>query len=93
MFKPLGDRVVVKREEVKEQQKNGIYIPTTAQEKPIEGTILSVSSGVWRSDGKFWPINVSIGDRVLFGKYSGTEVKVDDEDVLILREEEILGVL
>jgi len=93
MFKPLRDRVVVKVVEVEEKTQSGLYIPDVAKEKPLEGEVLAIGKGVWRSDGKLWPVDVSVKDRVLFGKYSGTEVKIDGEDLLILREEEILGVL
>ena len=93
MFKPLGDRVVVRREEPKEEKIGGIYIPDSAKDKPTEGVVLSVGSGTWRQDGRLWPVNVSVKDKILFGKYAGTDVKVDGEEVVILREEEILGVL
>jgi chaperonin GroES len=94
MFRPLGDRVVVKRDQTKEKvMESGLYIPVAAQDKPTEGVVVSVGNGAWRSDGKLWPPEVAVKDRVLFGKYAGTDFKVDGEDVVILREEEILGVL
>lgn len=92
-IRPLNDRVLVKRIEEQETTKGGIIIPDTAKEKPIEGKVIAVGSGKTFEDGKTRPLDVKQGDRVLFGKYSGTEVKVDGEEHLILREEEILGIV
>jgi chaperonin GroES len=89
---PLHDRVVVKRIEEKESIKGGIIIPDSAKEKQQEGEVIAVGGGK-REKGELVPLDVKVGDRVLFGKYSGTEIKIDDEDLLILREEEILAKL
>ena len=92
-FRPLGDRVVVRR--LKEDQKTagGIIIPDTAQEKPSQGEIVAVGPGGRDEAGKLIPIDIKVGDRVLFGKWSGTEVKIDGEDLLIMKESDIMGVL
>jgi chaperonin GroES len=90
---PLHDRVVVRRIEEGETVRGGIIIPDSAKEKPQEGEVLSVGKGKSNDEGKTFPLDVKVGDRVLFGKYSGTEIKIDGEDFLIMREEEILGVL
>src|SRR5207244_8508761 len=90
---PLHDRVLVRRLQEKETIKGGIIIPDTAKEKPQEGEVMAVGSGKRLEDGKVIPLEVKEGDRVLFGKYSGTEIKVDDNEYLILREDEILGIL
>ena len=87
---PLHDRVIVKRIEEKESVKGGIIIPDTAKEKPQEGEIVAVGSGK-REKGELIPLDVKVGDRILFGKYSGNEIKVDDEEYLILKEDEILA--
>ena len=92
-FRPLGDRVLVKRVEEEEKTKGGIIIPDSAKEKPIEGEVLAVGNGKVLEDGKVRALDVKAGDRVLFGKYSGTEVKLDGEEALILREDDILGVI
>ena len=92
-IRPLHDRVIVKRVKEEEKSKGGIIIPDTAKEKPIEGEILAVGSGKIADDGSVRKLDVKVGDRILFGKYSGTEVKVDGEERLILREDDILGVL
>jgi chaperonin GroES len=92
-FRPLHDRVVVRRIEADERTKSGIIIPDTAQEKPSEGAIVAVGPGGRDEAGKLVPIDVKAGDLVLFGKWSGTEVKVDGEDLLIKKESDILGVL
>ena len=92
-IRPLQDRVLVKRIESEEKTRGGIIIPDTAKEKPIEGKVLAVGAGKIGEDGKQRPVDVKPGDRILFGKYSGTEVKIDGEEALILREEDILGVL
>jgi chaperonin GroES len=90
--RPLHDRVLVKRVEEKEVVKGGIIIPDTAKEKPMEGQVVAVGPGKVGDDGKRAPLDVKAGDRILFGKYAGTEIKVDDVDYLIVREEEILAV-
>ena len=92
-FRPLGDRVLVRRVEEEEKTKGGIIIPDTAKEKPAEGEVIAVGSGKTDDKGKVRPLTVKKGDRVLFGKYSGTEVKIDGEEHLILREDDILGVI
>lgn len=92
-IRPLGDRVLVKRLEDKEVKKGGIIIPDTAKEKPQEGKVIAVGPGKRDESGKNIPLDLKKGDRVLFGKYSGTEVKLDDEEYLIMREDDILGVI
>jgi chaperonin GroES len=92
-IRPLQDRVIVKRVEEEEKTKGGIFIPDTAKEKPMEGKIIAVGKGKVLEDGKIHPLDVKVGDRVLFGKYSGTEVKIDGEEHLIMREDDILGVI
>ncbi|HUK91958.1 MAG TPA: co-chaperone GroES [Blastocatellia bacterium] len=92
-LRPLHDRVVVKRIEEQEQVRGGIIIPDTAKEKPQEGEVVAVGPGKTLADGKHSPLDVKEGDRVLFGKYSGSEVKIDGEELLILREDDILAVL
>jgi chaperonin GroES len=92
-FRPLGDRVVVKRVKEEEKTKGGIIIPDTAQEKPQEGEVLAVGPGARDEDGERIDMDVKVGDRVLFGKWSGTEVKIDGEDLLIMKESDIMGVL
>jgi chaperonin GroES len=92
-IRPLQDRVIVKRVKEEEKTKGGIIIPDTAKEKPIEGEVLAVGNGKVQDDGKLRPLDVKVGDRVLFGKYSGTEVKLDGEEALILREDDIVGVI
>ena len=92
-IKPLGDRVLVKRMEEDEVVKGGIIIPDTAKEKPQRGEVIAVGPGARDEDGKFIPMNVKKGDKVLFGKYAGSEVKMGDEDYLIMREDDILGVI
>ncbi len=92
-FRPLHDRVVVKRLEGEEKTKGGIIIPDTAQEKPQEGKVVSVGPGARDESGKLVPLDVKAGDRVLFGKWSGTEVKIDGEDLLIMKESDILGIV
>jgi chaperonin GroES len=91
--RPLHDRVLLKRIEEKETVKGGIIIPDTAKEKPMEGQVISVGPGKIMEDGKRSPMDVKAGDRVLFGKYTGTEIEIDDEEYVIVREEEILAVL
>ena len=92
-FRPLGDRVLVKRVEEEEKTKGGIIIPDTAKEKPQEGEVVAVGPGRVTEDGKRVAMEVKQGDRVLIGKYSGTDVKIDGTEYVILREEEVLGVL
>ncbi len=92
-FRPLHDRVLVRRIEAEEKTAGGIIIPDSAKEKPSEGEIVSVGTGARADDGKITPLDVKAGDRVLFGKWSGTEVKVDGEDLLIMKESDILGVI
>jgi chaperonin GroES len=92
-LRPLHDRVVVRRVEEQEQVRGGIIIPDSAKEKPQEGEVVAVGNGKKGSDGKYSPLDVKEGDRVLFGKYSGNEIKLDGEELLILREEDILAVL
>jgi chaperonin GroES len=91
--RPLHDRVLVKRVEEKEVVKGGIIIPDTAKEKPMEGEVIAVGSGKVMDDGKRSAMDVKTGDRILFGKYSGTEIKIDNQDFVIMREDEILAVL
>ena len=90
---PLFDRVLVKRNEETTRSRGGLFLPESATEKPVQGTVLAVGQGRVSDDGKVSPLSVSVGDQVLFGKYSGTEIKVDGEDRLILREEDILGII
>ena len=92
-IRPLHDRVIVKRVKEEEKSKGGIIIPDTAKEKPVEGTVVAVGNGKALKDGKVRPVEVKAGDRILFGKYSGTEIKVDGVEHIILREDEVLGVL
>ena len=92
-IRPLQDRILVKRLEEKEVKKGGIIIPDTAKEKPQEGQVIAVGLGRWGDDGKRIPMEVKAGDKILFGKYSGSEVKVADEEHLIMREEDVLGIL
>ncbi len=92
-IRPLQDRIIVKRVEEEEKTKGGIIIPDTAKEKPIEGKVVAVGNGKVLEDGKVRPLDVKAGDRVLFGKYAGTEIKIDGEEHLIMREEDILGVI
>ena len=92
-IKPIGDRVLVEHIEEKEQVRGGIIIPDSAKEKPQEGEVISVGKGKSNDEGKVFPLDVKAGDRVLFGKYSGTEIKIDGEEFLIMREEEVLGII
>ena len=91
--RPLHDRVLVKRFNEEERTKSGLFIPDTAKEKPIQGEIIAVGQGRIGDDGKVRPLDVKKGDRVLFGKYAGTEIKIEGEEFLMMREEDILGVL
>ncbi|MFH0813153.1 MAG: co-chaperone GroES [Pseudomonadota bacterium] len=92
-IKPLQDRVIVKRIEEEEKTKGGIIIPDSAKEKPQEGIVMAVGPGKVTDDGKKIPLEVKKGDRILFGKYAGTEIKIDDEEHLIMREDDILGII
>jgi chaperonin GroES len=92
-FKPLHDRVVVKALESEERTRGGIIIPDTAKEKPMQGKVVAVGPGARSEDGKLQPIGVKVGDKVLYGKWSGTEVKIDGDDLLIVKEADILGVV
>ena len=92
-IRPLHDRILVKREEEKEVKKGGIIIPDTAKEKPQEGEVIAVGPGKVNDDGKRQPMDVKVGDKILFGKYSGSEVKLNNEELLIMREEDVLGIL
>ena len=92
-FRPLHDRVLVRRIEANEKTAGGIIIPDTAKEKPQEGEVVSVGAGARGDDGKITPLDVKAGDKILFGKWSGTEVKVDGEDLIIMKESDILGVI
>ena len=92
-IRPLQDRIVVKRVAEEEKTKGGIIIPDTAKEKPVEGEVVAVGTGKVLEDGKTRPLDLKKGDRILFGKYSGTEIKLNGEEHLILREEEVLGVI
>jgi chaperonin GroES len=92
-FRPLHDRVLVRRVEAEEKTAGGIIIPDSAKEKPQEGEVVSVGSGTKDEDGKVTPLDVQAGDRILFGKWSGTEVKIDGEDLLIMKESDILGIV
>ena len=91
-IRPLHDRIIVKRLDEQEQMRGGIIIPDTAREKPQQGEVIAAGEGKFREDGTRQPLDVKAGDRVLFGKYSGSEVKIDNEEYLIMREDEILGV-
>jgi chaperonin GroES len=92
-IRPLQDRVIVQRVQEEERTKGGIIIPDTAKEKPQEGKIVAVGKGKANDDGKVTPLDVKVGDRILFGKYSGSEIKLEGEELLIMREDDILGVL
>jgi chaperonin GroES len=92
-IRPLQDRVIVRRIQEEEKTKGGIIIPDTAKEKPQEGKVIAVGKGKVNEDGKVTPLDVKVGDRILFGKYSGSEIKIEGEEHLIMREEDILGVI
>ncbi|HTT79885.1 MAG TPA: co-chaperone GroES [Stellaceae bacterium] len=92
-FRPLHDRVVIRRIEAEEKTAGGIIIPDTAKEKPMEGEVIAVGPGARGDDGKIQPLDVKAGDRVLFGKWSGTEVKLDGEDLIIMKESDIMGII
>jgi chaperonin GroES len=92
-FKPLHDRILVRRTEEGETMRGGIIIPDSAKEKPQQGEVVSVGKGKSNDEGKVFPLDVKAGDTILFGKYSGTEIKLDGEELLIMREEEVLGIV
>ena len=92
-FRPLHDRVVVRRLDAEEKTKGGIIIPDTAKEKPMEGEIIAAGPGARNEQGQLVPLDVKAGDRVLFGKWSGTEVKIDGEELLIMKESDIMGII
>src|SRR5271165_7665966 len=92
-FRPLGDRVLVKRVEEEAKTKGGIIIPDTAKEKPQEGEVLAVGPGARDESGKLVPLDVTVGDRILFGKWSGTDIKLDGEELLIMKESDVMGVI
>ena len=92
-FRPLQDRVLVRRIEQEERTKGGILIPDTAQEKPMEGEVIAAGPGARGDDGKLHPLDVKVGDRVLFGKWSGTEIKIDGEDLVVMKETDIMGIV
>ena len=91
-IRPLHDRIVVKRIEARDSTVSGLFIPNSAQEKPQEGTVVAVSRGQRREDGSLSPLDVSVGDHILYGKYTGSEIKLAGEEYLIVREDEVLGV-
>ena len=92
-FRPLHDRVVVKRLDAEEKTKGGIIIPDTAKEKPQEGEVIAVGPGARDETGKLVPLDLKVGDRILFGKWSGTEIKLDGDDLLIMKESDVMGVI
>src|ERR1700682_2280369 len=92
-IQPLHDRVILKRIDEGEQIRGGLYIPDTAKEKPQEGEVIAAGAGKYKEDGTRQPLDVKAGDRVLFGKYSGSEIKLDNEEFIIMREDEILGII
>ena len=92
-FRPLHDRVVIRRVEEEAKTKGGIIIPDTAKEKPMEGEVMAVGPGARGEDGKILPLDVKAGDRVLFGKWSGTEVKLDGDELIIMKESDIMGII
>ncbi|HJY09297.1 MAG TPA: co-chaperone GroES [Bryobacteraceae bacterium] len=92
-IRPLHDRIVVKRLEEKEAMQGGLYIPDSAKEKPQEGQVMAVGKGKKTEEGKLLPLDVQVGDRILFGKYSGSDIKLDGEEYLIMREDEVLAIL
>ena len=92
-FRPLHDRVVIRRVEEEAKSKGGIIIPDTAKEKPMEGEVMAVGPGARGEDGKIQPLEVKVGDRVLFGKWSGTEVKLDGDELIIMKEADIMGII
>ena len=92
-IKPLHDRVIVKRNDAEQKTASGIIIPDTAKEKPQEGTVIAVGTGIRKEDGTVLPLDVKEGDKILFGKYAGTEIKVEGEELLMMKEDDILGII
>ena len=92
-FKPLHDRILVRRIDAEEKTSGGIIIPDTAQEKPMEGEVIAVGDGAWGDDGKRIALDVQAGDHILFGKWSGTEVKIDGEELIIMKESDVMGII
>ena len=92
-FRPLHDRVVIQRVDEEAKTKGGIIIPDTAKEKPMEGKVVAVGPGARGDDGKIYPLDVKAGDRVLFGKWSGTEIKIDGEELMIMKESDVMGIV
>ena len=92
-FRPLQDRVLIRRIEQEEKTRGGIIIPDTAKEKPMEGEVVAVGPGARGEDGKLHPLDVKVGDKVLFGKWSGTEIKIDNEDFVVMKESDVMGVV
>ena len=92
-FRPLHDRILVRRVESEEKTKGGIIIPDTAKEKPQEGEVIAVGPGARNDAGQIQPLDVKVGDRILFGKWSGTEIKIDGEDLLIMKESDVMGII
>ena len=92
-FRPLQDRVLVRRIDQEEKTQGGIIIPDTAKEKPMEGEVIAAGPGARGDDGKLNPLDVKVGDRVLFGKWSGTEIKIDGEDLVVMKESDIMGIV
>jgi chaperonin GroES len=92
-FRPLQDRVVVRRVDPEQKTAGGIFIPDTAQEKPMEGTVVEIGPGARAEDGRVHPLDVEVGDRVLFGKWSGTEITLDGEELIIIKESDLIGVV
>jgi chaperonin GroES len=92
-FRPLHDRILVRRIEAEEKSAGGIIIPDTAKEKPSEGEVIAVGSGARSESGQLQPLDVKVGDRILFGKWSGTEIRLDGEDLLVMKESDVMGVI
>jgi chaperonin GroES len=92
-FRPLQDRVLIRRIEQEEKTIGGIIIPDTAKEKPMEGEVIAAGPGIRGDDGKLHPLDLKVGDRVLFGKWSGTEIKIDGEDLVVMKESDVMGVV
>jgi chaperonin GroES len=92
-FRPLQDRVLIRRTEEEEKSAGGIIIPDTAREKPMEGEVIACGPGARGDDGKLHPLDVKVGDRVLFGKWSGTEIKIDGEDFVVMKESDVMGIV
>jgi chaperonin GroES len=92
-FRPLQDRVLIRRIEQEEKTSGGIIIPDTAKEKPMEGEVVAIGPGARGEDGKLHPLDVKVGDRILFGKWSGTEIKIDNEDYVVMKESDVMGII